>query len=98
MGFLFFFFSSRRRHTRCGRDWSSDVCSSDLRLDLIMTLLEEPSFGHHLFGRVSIERLVAIRHHATLLVQELDGLERSGRERATLEFFRVVPVLVHVGA
>src|SRR5207245_6075543 len=28
--FLFFFFSSRRRHTRCYRDWSSDVCSSDL--------------------------------------------------------------------
>src|SRR2546429_7190190 len=28
---LFFFFSSRRRHTRCSRDWSSDVCSSDLR-------------------------------------------------------------------
>src|SRR5690554_832191 len=28
--FWFFFFSSRRRHTRCGRDWSSDVCSSDL--------------------------------------------------------------------
>src|SRR2546422_6380418 len=38
MGFLIraddhrrsFFFSSRRRHTRCSRDWSSDVCSSDL--------------------------------------------------------------------
>src|SRR5205809_4888195 len=30
--FLFFFFSSRRRHTRCSRDWSSDVCSSDLEL------------------------------------------------------------------
>src|SRR5690625_6045114 len=30
----FFFFSSRRRHTRWPRDWSSDVCSSDLeRLD-----------------------------------------------------------------
>src|SRR3989449_6300146 len=27
---LVFFFSSRRRHTRCSRDWSSDVCSSDL--------------------------------------------------------------------
>src|SRR3989449_6230230 len=26
----YFFFSSRRRHTRCSRDWSSDVCSSDL--------------------------------------------------------------------
>ena len=29
---LFFFFSSRRRHTRSLCDWSSDVCSSDLRL------------------------------------------------------------------
>src|SRR5215207_2034385 len=29
-GWLFFFFSSRRRHTRSTRDWSSDVCSSDL--------------------------------------------------------------------
>src|SRR3712207_8430564 len=28
----FFFFSSRRRHTRYWRDWSSDVCSSDLAL------------------------------------------------------------------
>src|SRR6476620_7819672 len=27
---LFFFFSSRRRHTRYWRDWSSDVCASDL--------------------------------------------------------------------
>src|SRR5438445_7719421 len=30
----FFFFSSRRRHTRYWRDWSSDVCSSDLPLGL----------------------------------------------------------------
>src|ERR671920_1005594 len=29
---FFFFFSSRRRHTRYWRDWSSDVCSSDLHL------------------------------------------------------------------
>src|SRR3989440_7516675 len=29
-GLYFFFFSSRRRHTRSDRDWSSDVCSSDL--------------------------------------------------------------------
>src|SRR5690606_41914202 len=28
--YYFFFFSSRRRHTRFSRDWSSDVCSSDL--------------------------------------------------------------------
>src|SRR5690625_5499617 len=30
---MFFFFSSRRRHTSWPRDWSSDVCSSDLRKD-----------------------------------------------------------------
>src|SRR5256885_8059275 len=30
-----FFFSSRRRHTRLQGDWSSDVCSSDLRADVI---------------------------------------------------------------
>src|SRR5256885_10645146 len=29
---LFFFFSSRRRHTRLQGDWSSDVCSSDLHM------------------------------------------------------------------
>src|SRR5690625_6164105 len=32
MSFIIFFFSSRRRHTRWPRDWSSDVCSSDLVL------------------------------------------------------------------
>src|SRR5690606_40328301 len=35
---LLFFFSSRRRHTRFSRDWSSDVCSSDLgeRFELVV--------------------------------------------------------------
>src|SRR6267378_5316516 len=32
---LFFFFSSRRRHTRSLRDWSSDVCSSDLPFRIV---------------------------------------------------------------
>src|SRR5690606_40264687 len=32
---FFFFFSSRRRHTRFSRDWSSDVCSSDLPAQLV---------------------------------------------------------------
>src|SRR5438128_9441128 len=40
---FFFFFSSRRRHTRCYRDWSSDVCSSDLfELDLVGGLRGRP--------------------------------------------------------
>src|SRR2546429_2725974 len=35
MQICLFFFSSRRRHTRCSRDWSSDVCSSDLLRELV---------------------------------------------------------------
>src|SRR3712207_2973893 len=39
MFLFFFFFSSRRRHTRYWRDWSSDVCSSDLAdKDIVMPL------------------------------------------------------------
>src|SRR2546429_9851692 len=38
--FIIFLFSSRRRHTRCSRDWSSDVCSSDLEIiEMNVTLL-----------------------------------------------------------
>src|SRR5579871_3890895 len=44
---FFFFFSSRRRHTRSLRDWSSDVCSSDLKefglFDAIVTAMAEHS-------------------------------------------------------
>src|SRR5206468_7567907 len=36
---FFFFFSSRRRHTRSDRDWSSDVCSSDLTVPATCTFL-----------------------------------------------------------
>src|SRR2546422_6526139 len=52
-GSVVFFFSSRRRHTRCSRDWSSDVCSSDLaqllehfqrgRVDLTAEMFKELS-------------------------------------------------------
>src|SRR6266436_2111183 len=42
-----FFFSSRRRHTRCSRDWSSDVCSSDLRL-MVNELAPRPHNSGHL--------------------------------------------------
>src|SRR5947199_8021337 len=59
-----FFFSSRRRHTRCLSDWSSDVCSSDLPLGSSRQCTEEthasapfgvntpllPSAGVSLFG------------------------------------------------
>src|SRR3712207_9017038 len=41
----FFFFSSRRRHTRYWRDWSSDVCSSDLPLAGVADRLVEAGLG-----------------------------------------------------
>src|SRR2546429_6190700 len=41
---FFFFFSSRRRHTRCSRDWSSDVCSSDL-VDLLYIVMDNQIYG-----------------------------------------------------
>src|SRR2546422_3756114 len=47
--FFFFFFSSRRRHTRCSRDWSSDVCSSDLIVRRPEAPL--PCGAHRDFGR-----------------------------------------------
>src|SRR5690606_39551090 len=43
VSFPIFFFSSRRRHTRFSRDWSSDVCSSDL-VEYIRT--EPGRFAH----------------------------------------------------
>src|SRR5207245_2530415 len=36
--YICFFFSSRRRHTRCYRDWSSGVCSSDLKTTTVNLL------------------------------------------------------------
>src|SRR2546422_8885202 len=41
----FFFFSSRRRHTRCSRDWSSDVCSSDLNRSNLITGANDWNFN-----------------------------------------------------
>src|ERR671921_1835468 len=46
--FYFFFFSSRRRHTRYWRDWSSDVCSSDLWFEAQRTLVA-PNQSHNLY-------------------------------------------------
>src|SRR5687768_5274158 len=51
-----FFFSSRRRHTRCSRDWSSDVCSSDLT----SALDRRVEHRHEHIGPFDREALVAL--------------------------------------
>src|SRR5690606_40805293 len=48
------FFSSRRRHTRFSRDWSSDVCSSDLKV----LLLDEPTGGMNRHERLRTGELI----------------------------------------
>src|ERR1035441_10867998 len=45
-----FFFSSRRRHTRCLSDWSSDVCSSDLTTDWNGATFNHATTGFTLVG------------------------------------------------
>src|SRR2546422_5258974 len=50
---FFFFFSSRRRHTRCSRDWSSDVCSSDLERERPFTTYPN-QLARYLVGRYGI--------------------------------------------
>src|SRR5258706_4626241 len=53
----FFFFSSRRRHTRLVSDWSSDVCSSDLFQLVIIDKLEEGVFHSKLICVKDDERM-----------------------------------------
>src|SRR5690606_40472279 len=82
---LFFFFSSRRRHTRFSRDWSSDVCSSDLGdvdgLGLFGGLHEA-----HLAGRLShgaddlVVAFVTDEEDGVALAGEADGLGVHFRE------------------
>src|SRR5207245_6760229 len=66
-----FFFSSRRRHTRCYRDWSSDVCSSDLSItaETACVLIQSPNF----FGTIEDVRDIAelARKTGALLVASI---------------------------
>src|SRR6266704_745088 len=55
---IFFFFSSRRRHTRSKRDWSSDVCSSDLTPSGFAELrIELVEIGLHLLAAAFVDEL-----------------------------------------
>src|SRR5712675_3547257 len=66
---VLFFFSSRRRHTRCSRDWSSDVCSSDLR----GLFHEFDRTGKLNVGRVTIRRLNRTEYNNT--IRDLVGVD-----------------------
>src|SRR2546421_7862159 len=86
----FFFFSSRRRHTRSDRDWSSDVCSSDLPAVKII-LAGAGAFGaKHLdaikiIGCVQVVSLVGGNLESTRAVAQKYGIERSEERRVGKE-------------
>src|SRR5215203_3490211 len=67
---VFFFFSSRRRHTRYWRDWSSDVCSSDLHRWVVL--------GPNGAGKTTLLQLAAAQLHPTTGQVEVLG-EQLGR-------------------
>src|SRR5206468_9280281 len=67
--FFFFFFSSRRRHTRSDRDWSSDVCSSDLGVPRF----EISNYSEHALS--SGEEAAAISY---IQIKTADGKSRWG--------------------
>src|SRR5207253_6078851 len=89
--FFFFFFSSRRRHTRWPRDWSSDVCSSDLvrakvsrapnlllvRVDLL-AIFDSPPFDYSPAGAVAQDH-PALRQHEPSCECNESSLERPDR-------------------
>src|SRR5215471_18808956 len=67
---FFFFFSSRRRHTRSLRDWSSDVCSSDLETSVLGQLSGE--LCDAVTGRTDSQRLLKRVERANLFLMPLD--------------------------
>src|SRR5690606_40305644 len=82
-----FFFSSRRRHTRFSRDWSSDVCSSDLAPDPGFQLLagDNGRRGFHQRledlerGRIELDQLAAAADlEGVEVVFEVGDLQHAG--------------------
>src|SRR5256886_17591640 len=73
---FFFFFPSRRRHTRFDCDWSSDVCSSDL--GQAQGLLPLMGLG----GQAVLEQLRALATRQRALAEQLERLQAAGGSAA----------------
>src|SRR5271165_5525699 len=89
---LFFFFSSRRRHTIFSRDWSSDVCSSDLAGQAVMAGAardDGPDVDDHLIaddvvGVVPVHGARRVPRHQRHGVTDPQGRPLGGGEDAVL--------------
>src|SRR2546421_5197043 len=85
---LFFFFSSRRRHTRSDRDWSSDVCSSDLRFSPTSArriTSTDALARREVFGGHAVALPVAPDHRFAVPFRRLRSFVRSEERRVGKE-------------
>src|SRR5699024_11939588 len=96
---FFFFFSSRRRHTRSKRDWSSDVCSSDLTfVALVMEQVTCPAAARiHFSFRGRLLSLLVLRHSGVssmpFLPQDKEGFfEKHRTQKKRFSFSRSLRV------
>src|SRR5262247_4694319 len=87
-----FLFSSRRRHTRCLSDWSSDVCSSDLRDNWTQLYLYDLASGtlknRITSGEGNVTELVRVDEHARQIWLTMQGHE-PGRDPYFTYLYRV---------
>src|SRR2546429_2762826 len=88
-GISVFFFSSRRRHTRCSRDWSSDVCSSDLQALVLIAVTTVKVFvfdvsrldrGYRIVSFIVLGALLL----AISFVYQRDWLQLSGDRKSVV--------------
>src|SRR2546430_3426880 len=77
---LFFFFSSRRRHTRFDCDWSSDVCSSDLARSIRYRVKAPDALARYIAEKGSITT-----DGDSLTVNAVDGAVRSEEHTSELQ-------------
>src|SRR5690606_39701393 len=83
------FFASRRRHTSFSRDWSSDVCSSDLAGDTF--LFANSRADAHAGEREGIARLRAERGNGIKNLSEIWEAQETGRSKEA-ELLRVIEI------
>src|SRR5712675_2530481 len=85
-----FFFSSRRRHTRCSRDWSSDVCSSDLKP---LSVAERRAIETFLAGAYDLDDVVlrTVRLLAQL-TRQVAVVQYPSLTRSSVRHIELVPL------
>src|SRR5690606_39222257 len=92
----FFFFSSRRRHTRFSRDWSSDVCSSDLNGDGIIDDQDRYTVGYGRIPRTTYGISFGAEWKGfdfSCLLQGVSGLQVYWQDKFYQPFFNVGDVM-----